>query len=127
MKTLLVDTDILVDYLRGVPKAVRFVRDHAESIVLSVISVAELHTGVRDDEEERALAGFLELFPLLPVTPEVAVRGGRYCREFAKSHQLGLADALIAATAVEFNAELRTLNTKHFPMLKGLRLPYKKS
>jgi len=127
MTPLLVDTDILIDYFRGVSKAVGFIREHAEEIVLSVISVAELHTGIRDDEEERHLIEFLELFPLLPVTPEVAVRGGRFCREFGKSHNVGIADALIAAAAEEFGAELRTLNTKHFPMLKGLKQPYRKA
>jgi len=43
-----------------------------------------------------------------------------------KSHGVGLADAILAATAEVENAELKTLNTKHYPMLKGLRPAYKK-
>ena len=41
-------------------------------------------------------------------------------------HEVGLADAVIAATAESLGAELKTLNVKHFPMLKGLKPPYVK-
>ena len=68
---ILVDTDILIDYLRGQPKAVRFVHDNADRITLSAMSVAELYAGVRgaaDHREQLALADFLDLFPVVPVT-----------------------------------------------------------
>ncbi len=42
------------------------------------------------------------------------------------SHGVGLADAIVAGTAESQGAELKTLNTKHYPMLRGLRLPYAK-
>ena len=41
-------------------------------------------------------------------------------------HGVGLADAMLAATAEAENAELKTLNTKHYPMFKGLRPTYTK-
>ena len=37
-----------------------------------------------------------------------------------------IADAILAATAEAENAELKTLNTRHYPMLKGLKPAYKK-
>ncbi|MHC4458909.1 MAG: PIN domain-containing protein, partial [Planctomycetota bacterium] len=52
--------------------------------------------------------------------------GGLYKRDYGKSHGVGLADAILAATAEAENAELKTLNTEHFPMLKGLRPAYTK-
>jgi len=52
--------------------------------------------------------------------------GGLYKRDYGKSHGVGLADAILTATAEAENAELKTLNTKHYPMLKGLRPAYKK-
>ena len=52
--------------------------------------------------------------------------GRLYRRDYGKSHGVGLADAILAATTETENAELKTLNTKHYPMLKGLRPPYKK-
>ena len=126
---ILVDTDILIDYLRGQPKAVRFVHDNADWITLSAMSVAELYAGVRgaaDDREQRALADFLDLFPVVPITAAVACAGGLYRRDYGRSHGVGLADAVIAATAVSSDAALQTLNVKHYPMFDGLQPAYRK-
>jgi len=48
-------------------------------------------------------------------------------REYFKSHNLGMADCLIASTAIAGNAKLKTLNVKHFPMFKNLEAAYHKS
>jgi predicted nucleic acid-binding protein len=88
--------------------------------------VAELYAGVKDNEERKELDEFVELFPILPVTPEIAKMGGLYKRDYFKTHGIGLADALTAATAKIHNANLKTLNIKHFPMFKGLKPPFKK-
>ena len=122
-KQILVDTDVIVDFLRGYAKAISYVENHSAEIVLSSIVVAELYAGVRDDERAK-LDDFLALFPILPITSEIAKAGGLFKRDYHKSYGIGLADALMAATAVTENAELKTLNTKHYPMLKGLRAPY---
>ena len=44
----------------------------------------------------------------------------------ANPHGVGLADALLAATAESENAELKTLNTKHYPMFQDLKPAYTK-
>ncbi len=126
---LLVDTDILIDYLRGHPKAVRFVTEHTDDIVVSAMSVAELFAGVRGDvhePEQRALQGFLQLFAILPVTEAVAKAGGIYRRDYGASHGVGLADAIIAATAVAAEATLQTLNVRHYPMIPEIEPAYRK-
>ncbi len=128
-KRFLVDTDILIDYLRGRPTAIRFVTDHADRLVVSAMSVAELYAGVRGqarNSEQLALANFLELFPIVPVSADIAKAGGLYRRDYAGSPGVGLADAVIAATAVSSDAELKTLNIKHYPMFEGLEAAYRK-
>jgi len=122
----LVDTDVLVDYLRGYNKAVEYVKKYSKKITLSAISVAELYAGVRDNEERKELDNFVGLFSILPVTREIAKMAGLYKRDFFKSHNIGLADAIVAASAQTHKAEIKTLNIKHFPMLKGLKPPYTK-
>jgi predicted nucleic acid-binding protein len=124
--SILLDTDVLVDFFRGHSKAVALVNARSSRIILSSIVVAELYAGVRGDSEEAALENFISLFRIVPVNAEIARAGGLYKRDYVKSHGIGLADAILAATAEAENAELKTLNTKHYPMLKGLRPAYKK-
>mgnify|MGYP003382237526 CR=1 FL=1 len=123
---LLIDTDILVDYLRGNPAAVAFIESRPEDLLASVISVAELFAGVREGRERAALESFVAAFNVVPVDREIAERGGIYRRDFLRSHRIGLADALVAATADVMDADLATLNVKHFPMRPRLRPPYVK-
>jgi len=123
---ILLDTDVLVDFFRGYSKAVAFVNGHSALIILSSIVVAELYAGVKGGAEQTALENFVSLFHIIPVSVEIAKAGGLYKRDYGKSHGVGLADAILAATAEVENAELKTLNTKHYPMLQGLRPAYKK-
>ena len=122
--TLLVDTDVMVDFLSGSPEAVALITTHADEIALSVIVVAELYACVRGDQELARMDSLLSLFRLVPVSAELAKAGSLYKKRYAASHGVGLADAIIAATAEAQNAALKTLNTKHYPMIEGLKPAY---
>lgn len=124
--TLLVDTDILIDFLRGYNKAVSFIKKFSSQIILSPIVAAELYAGVKGTNELAVLDNFVSHFRVVPITFEIAKAGGLYKRDFGKSHGVGLADAILAATAKEENAALKTLNVKHYPMIRGLKPAYKK-
>jgi predicted nucleic acid-binding protein len=125
-RAILLDTDVLVDFFRGAKKAVDLVNLHSGRIILSSIVVAELFAGVKGDTEQAILENFVSLFPVVPVSAEIAKAGGLFKRDYGKSHGVGLADAILAATAEAEGAELKTLNIKHYPMLKGLEPAYKK-
>lgn len=125
-ESFLLDTDVLIDFLRGYDKAVDFVTANSHRIILSSIVVAELYAGVKGSAELSALDNFISLFTVVPVTAEIARAGGLYKRDYAKSHGVGLADAIIAATCESENAGLKTLNVKHYPMIKGIKPAYKK-
>lgn len=125
---LLFDTDVMVDYLKGVPLAVTFLEEALmhSTCYLSTITVAELYVGVREGRELEVLDQFLSEFKMEACTLQIAKIGGLYRRDYGKSHGVGLADALIAATAMKVGARLVSLNRKHFPMLKDHLLPYQK-
>ncbi len=125
--SILLDTDVLVDFFRGYRKAVAFINAQSDRIILSSIVVAELYAGVKGDAEQTSLENFVSIFRVVPVSAEIAKVAGLYKRDYGKSHGVGLADAILAATAQTENAELKTLNTKHYPMLKdSIKPPYKK-
>ena len=123
---ILVDTDVLVDFFRGYKKAVTFINENSSRIIFSSIVVAELYAGVRNEEERKDIDNFISLFHVVPVDTEIAKAVGLYKSQYGKSYGVGLADAILAATAHAEKAELKTLNTKHYPMLKGLKPAYKK-
>jgi predicted nucleic acid-binding protein len=123
---VLLDTDILVDFFRGYSKAVEFVNAHVARIILSSIVVAELYAGVKGEQEQTALDSFISIFRIVSPDFGIARTAGLYKRDYGKSHGVGLADAILAATAEAENAELKTLNTKHYPMFKNLRPAYSK-
>ena len=123
---LLIDADVLIDYLRDQEAAVSYLESLRPPLLMSAVSVAELYAGVREGDERTILAEFIYTFEIVPVNKEIAMAGGLYRRDYGKSHGVGINDALIAATAVLSNAELVTLNRKHFPMLGSITVPYQK-
>ncbi|TVS02673.1 MAG: type II toxin-antitoxin system VapC family toxin [Cyanobium sp. PLM2.Bin73] len=123
---LVIDSDVLIDYLRDQPQAVAFLEGSERQLAACVITVAELYVGVRDGDERQHLDAFVSSFELLNVGPAAAVQAGLWRRHYGRSHGTGLADALIAATAEGAGGTLVTLNRRHFPMLATVLVPYVK-
>jgi predicted nucleic acid-binding protein len=123
---MLIDTDVLIDYLRGLEHAQNFIASLPEQVYVSAITVAELHVGVRNGKERAALTEFLDTLETIALDAELAAEGGLLRRDYGKSHGVGLNDALIAATALKNRFQLVTLNGKHYPMVKNLLVPYQK-
>lgn len=121
---LLIDTNVLVDQLRGLKSAVAFARALPENTAISVITVAEIHAGLRSEQQHDRAAALIETYEILQLDAVSAQMAGNYLRKYAKSHSLDFADAAIAATAATHDLQLVTLNTKHFPMFPGLKKPY---
>jgi toxin FitB len=109
---LLVDTDIFIDHLRG---ARRFAPGD-NSVAYSVVTRCELFAGSRTDET--AVRHLLDPFMEFPIERAVAERAGRIRRQFG----VKIADALIAATALEYSLILVTRNIRHFDRINDLRL-----
>lgn len=120
----LIDTDVIVEYLRGREAAIEFLEGFEGELLLSVITVAELYSGVKGEEEKQSLEQFLLAFEVIPIDEDLAKNGGLFRNEYYPSHGIGLADALIAATASEENATLVTFNRRHYPMLDEVIVPY---
>ena len=125
----LLDSDVLIDFLRGQVLAQALFAQLPADCAISAISIAELHVGVREGSERKALDQLLDTFVQLELTPAIAVQGGLLRRDWGRSNGLGLNDALIAATAISTSRVLLTLNARHFPMLteQQLLVPYQKT
>ena len=124
---LLLDSDVLIDYLRSRAEAIEYLENLPKPPIVSAITVAELYAGVREGAERKVLDKLVKGFTVIPITEEIAVKGGLFKRDYFKSHGVGLADALIAATSEIENAIVVTLNKKHYPMFSEIIVPYQKS
>ncbi|MDT8439951.1 MAG: type II toxin-antitoxin system VapC family toxin [Wenzhouxiangellaceae bacterium] len=125
MNSFLVDTDVLIDFLRGYGPAVEWLRQARNRPLVSVITVAELRAGMRAGEES-ALESLFGALLVLPVDERIARQAGDLRRQFGPRHGTGLADALIAATAIVNQARLVSLNVRHYPMIDEVVQPYLK-
>ncbi len=112
MADVLVDSDVLVDHLRGHR---RFARG-GNSLYISAITRAELFSGRAT--EARRVRQLLQAMIDLPVDTAIAERAGRIRR----TSPVRLPDALIAATALEHGLILLTRNVRDFSEIKGLRI-----
>lgn len=116
MSKVVLDSDVLIDLLRGRASARTFLLEVTTQLVpcCSVISVAEIFAGLRPGEREPTVA-LLDSLLVLPVTRSIAELAGVF-RGRARARQLELADCLIAATAVVEGASLATGNVRDYPM-----------
>ncbi len=120
---MLVDTDILIWFLRGHEGAAAFLAAKP-GFALSAVTYMELVQGMRKRQELMILRRTLKGWgtPVLPITEGVSQRATFYVEEYFLSHSLRLADALIAATATEHGLPLATANDRHYRAIPELVL-----
>ncbi len=119
MASVLLDTTVLIDLLRGRPDArnrLLALRVAGDAPYACAVNVEETVRGLRAREHEQARA----LFAGLRIVPLGAVEGwqaGAWRREFARrGRTLAQADCLVAAAALSLGGRLATGNPKDFPM-----------
>lgn len=121
---VIVDTDVLINYLRNKPRAVaEFAQIGFAEITITSVTAMELFQGVRDRHELVEVKRFLRSFELVYPSTKANQLATRWAAEFCLSHSpIDIADLLIAAVAVLNGYELHTDNKKHFRHLPGLRI-----
>ncbi len=115
------DTNILVDYLNGLPQAAEELNRYNQRLI-SQITWMEVMAGCRDDQEEQLVRGFLATFDVVPIDAQVA----ETAVILRRTSRRRLPDAIILATAECSHALLVTRDTKDFPSdTPGIRVPYR--
>jgi len=120
---MMFDTDLLICVFRGNKKAARLV-EATEPRCLSVISYLELLQGARNTHESKTIKRFLSDFgfQMLPLSENIGHRASIYMEEYGLKVAMGVADTLVAATAVEAQLTLCTGNRKHYKPIVELDL-----
>ena len=120
---MLVDTDVLIWYLRGNERAQTAI-DGAGPFSISAVTYIELVQGMRNKKElnlfRRAMHGWDAR--VIQISDAISAKAVFYVEQHFLSHSLRLADALVAATAVEYGIPLLSGNARHYKVIKDVRL-----
>ena len=120
-KSYLIDTDILIDYLKGDLTPFQFLGNR-NIFSISVITAGELLQGARNRRELREIEKLLDALFIVPITPEISYRAIELIKAYRLRYGLLLMDALIASTALCENFILITKNYKHFRFIEDLEV-----
>ena len=116
----LVDTDVMIWYLRGNEKA----RDllHSLDFCISSITYMELLQGMRNKQELKQFQKMIKSWNIkvVYIDEEISAKALFYMEEYFLSHSMELADSLIGATCTKYGLTLITANDKHYKILKDL-------
>jgi predicted nucleic acid-binding protein len=117
----LVDTDVLIWYLRGNQNAYDLIHSIGE-FAISAVTYMELGQGMRNKEELRNLKRALKQWRIKTIymNTEISALALFYVEEYFLSHSMQLADALIGATCATHGMILYTANDKHYRVIKDL-------
>jgi len=124
LASILIDTCVFVDCLRGRREALAFLEELQVVTLISVVTIAELAAEARNRSARALVDDVTADCRIIELDVEAARLGGAFKRRFRPSHGTDLVDALIAATAKQAGARLATVNRKHFPMFDDLLVPY---
>jgi len=118
---ILIDTDVLIWYMRGNKKAFGLIEGLNEFFI-STVTYIELVQGMKNKNELRELRKALRNWDtkILFISEEISIKAMFFVERFYLSHSLMLADSLIAATALANGLPLLTGNGKHYDMIKDL-------
>ena len=112
-----IDSDILIDYLRGIEDARTFLIQASKNapLYISVVSIVELYAGkeTKQEEKQKYIERFLKEFMVIPLNEALAQSAGEFRRDYGKP----FADMIIAASAHAYHLRLATRNIKHFEAL----------
>lgn len=119
----MVDSDVLIWYMRGHAHAKRVV-EALDGFSISAVTYMEILQGVRDSTELRALKRFMvsRRIEFISIDHATTDRAIYLMEKYGLSHGLRMGDALIAAAADIRGETLLTANTAHYRMIPGLTL-----
>ena len=120
---MIFDTDVIIWVFRGHEEAAKLVESIDERQI-SIVTYMEFIQGARNRQELKKIKDFLtdHAFQTLPLTENIGHRAFVYMEEYTLKTALYMADALIAATAIEHHLTLCTANRKHYHQINELNL-----
>jgi hypothetical protein len=121
---IIFDSDVLIDTSRGISQAVQTLEefDQTHTLSISVVTKLELMVGCNNKKEFRELNQFLDRFKVFHLSEAISGKTVELFQQYRLSHDVLIADMLIASTALIYDFELISKNQKDFKFIDDLRL-----
>jgi predicted nucleic acid-binding protein len=120
---LMIDSDVLIWYMRGNPKAYKTIEEQ-NGFFISMVTYMELVQGMQDKRELTLLRKTMRNWnaKTLYINEDISAKAMFFVEQHFLSHSIVLADAFIGATAISNGLKLLTSNIKHYKILKNIEL-----
>jgi predicted nucleic acid-binding protein len=120
---LMIDSDVLIWYMRGNSKAYNKIEEQ-NGFFISVVTYMELVQGMQNKRELTLLRKTMRNWnaKILYINEDISTKAMFFVEQHFLSHSIVLADALIGATAISNGLKLLTSNIKHYKILKNIEL-----
>lgn len=122
VEIVLLDTNILIDILKGDQETIEKVQNFYKNLAISSITEMELSYGALNKAELKKLERFVSLFKVVHLDEKASLLATKLIKKYAKSHNLDIPDSLIAACALANNYKLFTHNVKDFKYIENIVL-----
>ena len=120
---ILCDTDAFVEMMRGNGIVVDFVKVVGiDSIYINPAIKSEIQFKAINKRDLSIVNSRLDSFPVIPLDDDISEKFSSIFEKYVLSHRPGVADILVAATAVSYDIPLFTLNVAHFNFIRELKL-----
>jgi predicted nucleic acid-binding protein len=128
--TICLDTDVLVDCLRGTSQAQTWLNSASnEAFLVPGIAAMELVAGCRNQADLQRVRKFLDSFDVIMPDARDLARAYDLLVTYHLSSGLNIPDCIVAAMALEHSLQLFTFNLKHYRVVEGLDVqePYQRA
>ncbi len=119
---VIVDTDIIIKIFRGDKDKKQILEPIQSELGISVITGMELLSGTKSRKREYEVSKTIKAYSLFPLTINIGLRAFQIIKKYHLHHSTSIADALIAATAIENDLQLYTDNLSDYSFISELRL-----
>lgn len=121
---VIIDADVIIELFRENVLAKAFMINEIgnENIILSYITIAEILQGANNKENLHQINKFLKQYIVVPIDYSISDIFSSLFQRYVLSHNAGIADTLVAATALHYNLPLLSMNQKHFRHIPDLKL-----
>lgn len=120
---ILCDTNIFIEAYKNNKSIISELKEIGqENVATSQVTAAELVFGAFNKNELASIRSDLQKIVVIPVSNDISQRAFDLMVKYSLSHRLSLPDALIAATALNYDIPIYTLNMKDFKFITGLKL-----